>query len=957
MSETPESNPGTLVVSSPKALAIANRQLRIAGQALARIGQERYIEFFATRPEASRAFVQAVSRYYPCSEALIDRYSEKWEWGRISKSTAIAWTEELVERYAHRWDWGDFGLSQSEVLPWSEALIQRYADRWDWNGHWGGLSKNQALPWSETLIERFKDRWRWGVFGLSWSQALPWSEPLIARYTDQWDWEWLSWNQSLPWTEALIDCYADQWHWSKLSRNEALPWSDALLLRYADRWNWENLSRNQALPWSEAFLLRYADRWEWGWLSRNEALPWSEGFLDRHAERWDWWALSLNEALPWSEALIEHYAHRWSWLLLSQNQTLPWTESLIERYEDRWIWFSHNPDDSDLSGNPALPWSIALIERYEERWHWGEGGLSTNKSLPWSNTLIERFHARWNWELLSWNEAIPWSEALIEIYADRWGFGWEKISEIALSKILPVWSESSICAVMDRMLHGPESGGDSIHACCAADAVDHAKDEQHHERPAQPAAFDPELFEAGIYLAGWHIEKGARTFAAYAKAMTEDLGDAFRPYLKSCYVAIKMDPRATDDMKRDMDSMGSVEDANLDAVLAPDAQQSAPDAATHTEQPQPTPAAARGDPDQSPTDTPGQGGKHRDHRGATPRQPEGTRDDSLVAENPPADGRALGEGGDTGSVRASDRDLAFDEKTYAKAKPHFQAMLKDAQAAGRDLSDFIRTVLAHFGSGIKPYVIRFAKELEGHQDAEQVQLETPDESPASMLADDSEWVQGGIEMAVFYIERGELRFVNVAHRLAEDLGVSLGQIKPFLQQWYNGAREFLKNHGYDASDIDDAATVKIGMETLFAKQASGKQRIPDGIGMSYKPDYGLRLMQDGISRDTDHNFYDLRLYSLTVLGSGQYSTMVELPFAGELHALSLDFNQRQLDQILSHAPPEIASFIPNEIAGDPSTPRTIDFAGEVVFGVRARLGEIQRVERETFVPFIAQEII
>jgi hypothetical protein len=42
--------------------------------------------------------------------------------------------------------------------------------------------------------------------------------------------------------------------------------------------------------------------------------------------------------------------------------------------------------------------------------------------------------------------------------------------------------------------------------------------------------------------------------------------------------------------------------------------------------------------------------------------------------------------------------------------------------------------------------------------------------------------------------------------------------------------------------------------------------------MSYKPDYGLRLMNSGVSRHVDHFFYDFRLYSLTVLNFGQYST-------------------------------------------------------------------------------------
>jgi len=52
MNKKPEPSPCTLVASGPKALAVANRQLRIAGQALARIDREHFIEFFATHPQA-----------------------------------------------------------------------------------------------------------------------------------------------------------------------------------------------------------------------------------------------------------------------------------------------------------------------------------------------------------------------------------------------------------------------------------------------------------------------------------------------------------------------------------------------------------------------------------------------------------------------------------------------------------------------------------------------------------------------------------------------------------------------------------------------------------------------------------------------------------------------------------------------------------------------------------------
>jgi hypothetical protein len=44
------------------------------------------------------------------------------------------------------------------------------------------------------------------------------------------------------------------------------------------------------------------------------------------------------------------------------------------------------------------------------------------------------------------------------------------------------------------------------------------------------------LLQAGLTLAGYHIEKGALMFTAYAKAMLEDMGDEIKPYLKPFYM-------------------------------------------------------------------------------------------------------------------------------------------------------------------------------------------------------------------------------------------------------------------------------------------------------------------------------------------------------------------------------------------------------------------------------------
>lgn len=79
---------------------------------------------------------------------------------------------------------------------------------------------------------------------------------------------------------------------------------------------------------------------------------------------------------------------------------------------------------------------------------------------------------------------------------------------------------------------------------------------------------DPEVMLAGITLAGYHIERGARTFAAYARTMLADLGDEVRPSLKSWYMAVKYDPRAAA-FSGEMSSAAFVEEFDLSHLAAP----------------------------------------------------------------------------------------------------------------------------------------------------------------------------------------------------------------------------------------------------------------------------------------------------------------------------------------------------------------------------------------------------
>lgn len=90
---------------------------------------------------------------------------------------------------------------------------------------------------------------------------------------------------------------------------------------------------------------------------------------------------------------------------------------------------------------------------------------------------------------------------------------------------------------------------------------------------------DPEMLMDGITLAGYHIEKGARTFAAFARAMVDDLGEGVRPFLKSWYMAVSFDPRAAQ-FAGDMTPVGEVASADVDSLGKPDAPAASPVPAT-----------------------------------------------------------------------------------------------------------------------------------------------------------------------------------------------------------------------------------------------------------------------------------------------------------------------------------------------------------------------------------------
>ncbi len=61
-----------------------------------------------------------------------------------TKDEAVALVNGIIANYS------DYNLSENKSLPWSVELIEKFADKWEW----GRLSRDNSLPWSINSIHK-----------------------------------------------------------------------------------------------------------------------------------------------------------------------------------------------------------------------------------------------------------------------------------------------------------------------------------------------------------------------------------------------------------------------------------------------------------------------------------------------------------------------------------------------------------------------------------------------------------------------------------------------------------------------------------------------------------------------------------------------------------------------------------------------------------------------------------
>lgn len=296
----------------------------------------------------SSLFIKQICRFYPLSEAIVNKYSDVLDWNQLNKNTNLEWSDEFFKSMTHKktlsnplFPMSDYFIgissysSKNIKINWSSEILNRYKEKLNWRD----LSMNSSLPWSIVLIDEFKEYWDW--IELSSNRTLPWSIDLIDYFIDSWIWikpenscielKGLAMNSGIKWDEELIEYYweylkiKDVWYY--FPRSEGIVWSNSLFEKYD--WNRDNyfwpfrtlhfLSFNSKFPWTKEFIKLNIDKLSWAGLSVNKGLPWDESFFneyysthlyDYESLRQEGFDISINEGIEWTEEILINHINK-----------------------------------------------------------------------------------------------------------------------------------------------------------------------------------------------------------------------------------------------------------------------------------------------------------------------------------------------------------------------------------------------------------------------------------------------------------------------------------------------------------------------------------------------------------------------------------------------------------------------------------------------------------------------
>jgi len=121
--------------------------------------------------------------------------------------------------------------------------------------------------------------------------------------------------------------------------------------------------------------------------------------------------------------------------------------------------------------------------------------------------------------------------------------------------------------------------------------------------------------------------------------------------------------------------------------------------------------------------------------------------------------------------------------------------------------------------------------------------------------------------------------------------------------------------------------------------------------MDFAPDYGLKLKSLGHPDDHEFVLMPFQMMSLSIDPvDGLFTTTANTNLDGEEYALTLEFGPESFQQMFRLLPFQFAVRTLEILADNPKRPFCLEFPFPVPMMIRARFGEVQTNEDESYLP-------
>lgn len=326
----------------------------------------------------------------------LERYTDRWDFNKLSKVTSITWQQSIVEKFVERWDW--------EVLSSESSRLLSEKDK--------DSNEKNAFRYSEYKLDKFEDFINWQI--ISKRRDLKISEQFVAKHIKKdWDWDELSRNPMFtPGLDFLIEYSDKEWNWNNFSKVEWLT-SDYIKGLPDEDWDWENISKNRNFSFDIDFLkiLNLKENVDWNEIINSPNLKFdieSLKILTNKNINNFWNIISKSSRLVIDDDLLSRYRLNWNWnLLIEYNKIDINNIELLERYESSLPWDA-------ISSSTSFKASIEVITIFKDKLNWNN--VSSNLEL--NIGILRQFKDYLDWEVISSNSEIEFDQNLVTEFID-----------------------------------------------------------------------------------------------------------------------------------------------------------------------------------------------------------------------------------------------------------------------------------------------------------------------------------------------------------------------------------------------------------------------------------------------------------------------------------------------------------------------------------------------------------